>query len=449
MDLNSLNSIYFLGIGGIGMSALARYFKWQGKKVSGYDKVRSPLCMELEQEGMEIHYSDRPEDVPAGIDLVVYTPAVPKSNAVFVFLQSSGIRMLKRAEMLGVISATVPAIAIAGTHGKTTITSMIAHIFKVAGIEISAFMGGISVNYNTNFLGSENPRWVIVEADEYDRSFLHLKPHIAIISSMDADHLDIYGTTREMEESFSLFAKQVHPDGALITHQSLGKLKEIHPAQKDYGLSLPACFGLESVELTHGRYHAVLEASGEKIPFSFGIPGRHNLENAIAAFAASLLAGVPPEIVASALASYKGVKRRFEIHLQTPHKVYVDDYAHHPREIEACIRSAREFFPGRTLTGIFQPHLFSRTRDLAEGFAQALDTLDEVILLDIYPARELPIEGVDANLILKKMKNPRKQYVADHDLLSFLAQRPVDVVITMGAGDIDRFVLPLKELLQV
>ena len=448
MHTNDIHSIYFLGIGGIGMSALARYFLWQGKSVSGYDRTETSLTRTLEAEGAKIHYREEPQSIPFDIDIAVYTPAVPETNKEFVFLRKKNTRLIKRAEMLGFISSEIPTIAVGGTHGKTTVTTILAHIFKTAGAEFSAFMGGISANYNTNFIGSENPGWIIAEADEYDRSFLHLKPRIAIITSMDPDHLDVYGSFQNLEESFTKFAKNVANDGKLIVHQSLMG-KELGDAEKYYyALQAGNGFKIDDITLSDGVYNCVISWPENKHSFRFHLPGRHNLENALAAASAAITAGLPWTQIKKALESYKGVKRRFEIHLNRPDIVFVDDYAHHPSEIKACINAAREFFPGRKITGVFQPHLFSRTRDFADGFAETLEKLDEIILLPVYPARELPIEGVNSEMIFNKLKNGKKFLMDGDELMEHLKNKKPDVLITMGAGNIDQYVESIKERLE-
>ncbi|MBW6478786.1 MAG: UDP-N-acetylmuramate--L-alanine ligase [Bacteroidales bacterium] len=449
MNTDNIHSIYFLGIGGIGMSALARYFLWQGKSVSGYDRAETPLTRQLEAEGAKIHYREDPTLIPVNLDLVVYTPAVPANHSEFTILRGRQVPIFKRAEILGFISASIPTIAVAGTHGKTTVTSIIAHIFKTADIEFSAFMGGISTNYNTNFLGSKNPDWIIAEADEYDRSFLHLKPRIAIVTSMDPDHLDIYGSYEKLHESFRLFTENVSKDGNVIVHSSLEKLARNHSGRMDYALGAKADLSLSDVKLSQGKYYCKLNFRNRNYDFEFSVPGRYNLENAVAAAAASMAAGISWDFIQQALSTYRGVKRRFEIHVNRPDRVYVDDYAHHPNEIKACISAAREFFPGKKLTGIFQPHLFSRTKDFADGFAEALDQFDEAILMPVYPARELPIEGVGSELIFQKLKNKNKWLIKDRDLLKFVEDHDFEILITMGAGDIDQFVEPIKERLEL
>lgn len=449
MNINNIHSIYFLGIGGIGMSALARYFMWQGKSVAGYDRTETPLTRQLESEGAKVHYREDVTQIPLNVDLVVYTPAVPANNAEFAFLRSRNVPVFKRAEILGFISASIPTIAVAGTHGKTTVTSILAHIFKTAGMDFSAFMGGISTNYNTNFLGSENPAWIIAEADEYDRSFLHLKPQIAVVTSLDPDHLDIYGTFDNLQESFRLFTENVPAGGNVIVHRSLETLAQSHNGRLDYDLDAQADFHMNDVKLSDGRYHCKMNFRNENYDFDFSVPGRHNLENAMAAAAVSMLAGISWDVIKEALSTFKGVKRRFEIHINRPGRAYVDDYAHHPDEIIACIAAAREFFPGKKLTGIFQPHLYSRTRDFADGFAKALDLLDEVVLMPVYPARELPLEGVNSELIFHMLKSNKKLLVKDEDLLKYIENNEFEVLITMGAGNIDQFVEPIKERLEL
>ena len=431
------------------MSALARYFLWQGKSVAGYDRTETPLTRQLEVEGAKIHYREDPTEIPVDVDLVVYTPAVPANNAEFAFLRGRQTPIFKRAEVLGFISASRPTIAVAGTHGKTTVTSIIAHIFKTGDLEFSAFMGGISSNYNTNFLGSENPDWIIAEADEYDRSYLYLKPQIAIVTSVDPDHLDIYGTYENLHESFRLFAENVSADGNIIVHGSLEKLARNHTGRMDYAVNAEADFSLTNIKLSGGRYHCKMRFRDENFEFDFSVPGRHNLENATAATAACLLAGIPWDVIKEALSTYRGVKRRFEIHLNRPDRVYVDDYAHHPNEIRACISAAREFFPDKRLTGIFQPHLYSRTKDFADDFAEALDQLDEIVIMPVYPARELPMEGANSELIFHKLTSNNKWLVKDEDLLSFIEDHDFEVLITMGAGNIDQFVEPIKERLEL
>jgi UDP-N-acetylmuramate--alanine ligase len=448
MNLSSIHKIYFLGIGGIGMSALARYFVWSGKEVAGYDRTPTPLTRELESEGVSINYTDDESLIPHDVDFVVYTPAVPANSKQMQYLGASGLPMYKRAQVLGMIAEGRPLIAVAGTHGKTTVTSVLAHIFKTSGVEFMAFLGGISTNYNSNFIHTANPEWMIAEADEYDRSFLQLNPSIAVITSMDADHLDIYGSVDHLEESFRMFIGNLKSAGSLITHNNVAKLKDMIPGQQYYGLSGLPDFAVENIKITDGVYTCNLLHGKSSAPVTFGWAGRHNLENALAATAAALNAGIELNYIQSALSSFKGVKRRFEILVKNERIVYIDDYAHHPQEIKTCIHSAREMFPGKKILGIFQPHLYSRTRDLAVEFGESLDLLDKVAVMDIYPARELPIHGIDAFTVIDHIGKAEKFHLPEEGILEFVSIQDYDILITMGAGNIDRFVSPIKEILE-
>jgi UDP-N-acetylmuramate--alanine ligase len=447
MILTEAHRIYFLGIGGIGMSALARYFLWLGKDVSGYDRTVTPLTRELEAEGVKINYVDDIGNIPSQTDLVIYTPAIPANSKQLLYFQSAGLPMYKRAHVLGMISNDYKVIAIAGTHGKTTVTTILTHIFKTANARFMAFLGGISTNYSTNFVITEKPEWVIVEADEYDRSFLQLCPDIAIITSMDADHLDIYGSLGHLEESFTLFVRNLKSTGTLITHNSIDKLQGVNERQLYYGLNGQADFSAEELNVTDGIFTCNFDYQDYSFPIVFGWAGRHNIENALAASAAAICAGLNWPDIQSALSTFKGVKRRFEIHIKRLDMVYIDDYAHHPEEIRTCLESAIEMFPGKKITGIFQPHLFTRTRDFAEEFGKALDLLHRVVVMDIYPARELPIQGINAFSILDHINKAEKLHVNDQEILDFIARDDFDVLITMGAGDIDKLVTPIKEKL--
>ena len=444
------SNIYFIGIGGIGMSAIARYYHKKGLKVTGYDKTPSELTHALEAEGIEVHYEDNIDYVPKNIDetLVVYTPAIPKDMGELVYVQQAGYRVIKRSRTLGEIARGQHCLAVAGTHGKTTTSTLLAHIFADSGEGCSAFLGGISKNYDTNLLVSTNPV-IVAEADEFDRSFLQLYPDIAAITSMDADHLDIYSDIENMHASFRDFASQV--GGTVITK-----------------IGLPICES--DTEATVLRYSyddasADFYASDIKVDecgyFSFnlnypagviegckvGIPGWINVENAVAASAIALTYGLDPEKVKHALGTFQGVKRRFDIHLNTPTCSYIDDYAHHPNEISAAISSMRDIFPGRRLTAIFQPHLYTRTRDFADEFAQALSAVDKLILLDIYPAREEPIPGVTSEIIFENVTAPEKVIMVKEELMDYLKDEPIDTLITFGAGNIDRFIGPITEML--
>lgn len=449
-----MKHIYFIGIGGIGMSAIARYYHAKGYKVSGYDKTPSPLTHELEAEGIEVHYEDNTDFIPKDTEstLVVYTPAIPKDMGELVYVQENGYRVIKRSRMLGEISAGQRCMAVAGTHGKTTTSTLVSHIFTASGEGCSAFLGGISKNYGTNLLISRNDV-VVAEADEFDRSFLQLFPEIAVITSMDADHLDIYGDESHIREAFKAFASQV--SGTVIAKHGL----DITPEDTK------ATILTYSYDDTDADFHAVL-TEGDGNGFSHfdlhypggvirdcvvGIPGWVNIENAVGAAAIGLVYGLDPEKIREALASFAGVRRRFDIQLKSEKCVYIDDYAHHPREIAASLTSIRGNFPGYRLTGIFQPHLYTRTRDFAEGFSESLSHVDRLILLDIYPAREEPIPGVTSEIIFDGVTVADKVLLTKAELMDHLADLELgdkEVFMTIGAGDIDRFVPAIKKLLE-
>jgi UDP-N-acetylmuramate--alanine ligase len=448
MILNQINNIFFLGIGGIGMSALARYFLAKGVRISGYDRTPTALTNLLQKQGMQIGFKDDPYLIPEDCQMVIYTPAVPVTSNLYNAVQARQIPSFKRATVLGMISANIPTIAVAGTHGKTTISTMITHLLKTAAIEFCAFLGGISSNYNTNYIHSDNPAWMVVEADEFDRSFLHLSPHYAVISSMDADHLDIYGSSESMIESFRLFAKGVDPSGAIVLKKGLDIEDAFSGKIYHYHLSQPSDLYASKVKITSGSYKANVKGIIDIEEMILGLPGKHNLENALAAITIANLAGVDKESISQGMQSFRGVKRRFEMIVNTDDLVFIDDYAHHPEEIRACIESVREMNPGKKITGIFQPHLFSRTRDLAEGFANSLALLDKLLLLDIYPARELPLEGIDSQWLLDKVILKNKLLVTPLKLIEILKNEDVEVLLTMGAGDIDLLVKPIKEVLE-
>ena len=450
---------YFLGIGGIGMSALARYFKHYGKEVHGYDKTSTGLTRELEEEGVICHYSEdvdglkkllsvyKPEEV-----FVVYTPAVPKSHPEYIYLISNNYTIKKRSEVLGKITEQFKTIAIAGTHGKTTTTTLVTHLLKTAGVNCYSFMGGISKNYSTNLLlGDPNDKnaYVVVEADEYDRSFLTLFPQIAVITSVDADHLDIYGSKEAMHESYILFSKQVKKNGVLIVKKNVDNELKLIDKRLIYSLNLNTGYCAENVKVENGEFHYDVKSPVEAVPsVTIGLPGLHNVENSIAATAVAQALGIKADTIREALRSFQGVKRRFDYRVKTKDVVYIDDYAHHPEELKAAIGAAKQLYPDKKVTGIFQPHLFTRTRDFADGFAGSLDMLDECILLEIYPAREQPIEGVDSQMLLDKMKLKQKHLVKKENLMDFLKNRKPEVLMTMGAGDIDKFVQPIEEMLK-
>lgn len=444
MNLRELNTVYFIGVGGIGMSALARFFHKRGAEVAGYDKTATPLTKQLEQEGINVHYNDAVEQLPGSIDLVVYTPAIPKTHSELNYLKASGIPMMKRSEVLGLITQNMNALAVAGTHGKTTTSSMVAHILK-STIGTNAFVGGLMTNYNSNFIWDTNSENVVVEADEFDRSFLTLFPNKAVITSMDADHLDIYGEASQLEKSFTDFAAQVGEE--LLVKTGLNVESKTAKVLR-YAIDETADYKATNVSIANGKYQFDIEYPGGEIgAINLGLAGRHNVENAIAAFGLAHLSGIETEAIKEALESYRGVKRRFEYIVEDEENVYIDDYAHHPKELEMAISSARELFPGKKLTGVFQPHLFTRTRDFENEFAEALSTLDELILLDIYPARELPIEGVTSANLLKKISIENKELLSKQEVVDRIKKERPEVLMTLGAGDIDQLVEPIKKQL--
>ena len=455
LKFNDIKQVYFLGIGGIGMSALARYFASQGIAVSGYDRTSTELTLALENEGIAVHYHDDPALLPANLaisdSLIVYTPAVPASHKELNVLIDRGFSIHKRAEVLGIICNSRRTIAVAGTHGKTSVSTMTAHILKSSKIGCAAFMGGISKNYQTNLLlNSTGSDWMVAEADEFDRSFLHLKPELAVITSMDADHLDIYGSHEKVIESFQLFAGQIRKNGSLLLKKGLrlADNQAAHYKTFTYSITESADFCAENIELKNGFYQFDLQTPDVRIEkLVLNYPGLLNVENSVAASALALLAGVEPEDIRRALASYSGVKRRFDIHLNNGNFVLIDDYAHHPEELRATIQSVREIYRDRTLIGVFQPHLYSRTKDFAGDFAASLDLLDEVVLLDIYPARELPIKGVSSEIIFNQLKNKNKVLCTKAQLPELAGAFKPGIVIMMGAGDIDTLVEPVKEQL--
>ena len=444
------SNIYFIGIGGIGMSAIARYYHQKGLKVTGYDKTPSELTLALENEGIEVHYEDNIDFIPKDVEntLVVYTPAVPKDMGELVYVQEKGYRVIKRSRTLGEIAQGQRCLAVAGTHGKTTTSTLLAHIFQDSEEGCSAFLGGISKNHDTNLLVSEN-NTIVAEADEFDRSFLQLFPEIAVITSMDADHLDIYSDISNMHDAFKAFAGQV--SGTVITKLGLPICQEDTKAdilRYSYDDSKADFFAGNITVDECGYFTFDLHWPGGTIKdCKVGIPGWINVENAVAASAIALTYGLDPEKVKAALASFQGVKRRFDIHLNTPQCSYIDDYAHHPKEIAAAVSSMREIVPGRRLTAIFQPHLYTRTRDFADEFAQALSQVDKLILLDIYPAREEPIPGVTSEIIFSNVTIKEKVLLNKEELMDYLQNEPVDTLITFGAGNIDRYIKPITEML--
>lgn len=456
MRLDALKHVYFIGIGGIGMSAIARYFISRGIRVSGYDRTRTVLTEALENEGMAIHYTDDMNEVPADIDMVVYTPAIPADHTELCHFKASSLPLLKRSEVLGLISNDLRSVGIAGTHGKTTTSTMTAHVLKVGGIDVSAFLGGISADYNSNFIIGKSDV-VVLEADEYDRSFLRLAPFIASISSMDPDHLDIYGDRDKMiETGYKAYASRVRDNGFLIIREgllaefSVGELMAFYKrgiTVLEYGYGPGVQIRISNIGVSEGRYHFDYEGLGIMMEHvTLNIAGRHNVENATVAMTVALLMDVEEEGIRRALAGFKGIQRRFEKIIDRPDLVYIDDYAHHPGELKVAIDAARILYPDKKITGIFQPHLYSRTHDFADGFAEELDKLDEILLMDIYPARELPMEGVTSEIIYRRMKNPNVKLVTKATVMEELKQMHPEVLMTLGAGDIDTFVPKIKEL---
>jgi UDP-N-acetylmuramate--alanine ligase len=447
-DLNNIQRIYFLGIGGIGMSALARYFNLHGKVVSGYDKTPTALTAELEKEGIHITFEDTVETLDDKTDLVIFTPAIPKDHIQYNWYLQQKFTVLKRAEVLGITANQKFNISVAGSHGKTSTSSIIAHVLHSANRSIAAFLGGICINFNSNFIDGND--YAIAEADEFDRSFLHLHPSIALITSVDTDHLDIYGNLDAIKDSFRSFARNVKPDGILITNSSVPE-EILNKDVRNYRYSLfdtEADFHIKNLHVSYGEYtFDVVHPHGVFVGMKSSYGGKHNIENAVGAIAIAVCLQINEDAIRQAIATFKGVKRRFETHLRTENVVYIDDYAHHPRELDAVISAARELYPDKKLTVVFQPHLFSRTKDLCDEFAASLSKADDLILLDIYPAREKPMEGVTSKIILDKVTLPDKIMTNKDALLNILAERKSEVVLTAGAGDIDTKVAEISALL--
>ena len=436
---DSQKTYYFLGIGGIGMSALARYFHSLGYRVCGYDRTRTALTRQLEAEGMEIHYEEDINQIPKQLDLVIYTPAIPADNQEFVYLQQLGVPVKKRAVVLGEIANAKKCIAVAGSHGKTTTTGLIAHILHNSHLGCSAFLGGIAKNFNSNLVVNHDSEFVVVEADEYDRSFLQLNPLFSVITSADPDHLDIYGTHKNLLDTFATFANKTNPEGGLILKSSLDfEINENIPMARYSFDDLEAEYYTWNVRNYKGNYYFDFHTP-EKVYYDIEMIGSplYNIENAVAAMAVALKCGVTEEELRAAVKSFQGIRRRFDYRIKTPDFVFIDDYAHHPHEIETCIQSVKQLYPDKRVVGVFQPHLYSRTANFADGFAQALMPLDEIVLLDIYPAREKPIPGVTSHLILHKINKMCKYLCSKEDLCDILVALYPEVLVTMGAGDID------------
>jgi UDP-N-acetylmuramate--alanine ligase len=447
LNLNNINSIHFIGIGGIGMSNLARYFLSRGVLVSGYDRVESNLTKSLISEGASIHYLDEIQQIrnTDSLDLVVYTPAISENNQQLSYFNQSTVTLLKRAEVLGEITKGSYCVAVAGTHGKTTTSCIVAHMLEYSGVGCTAFLGGIATNYNSNFILNADTKFVVVEADEYDRSFLNLAPDIVLLTSIDADHLDVYGSEEKVQDSFQEFVNLIPTNGNLISNFGL----KIHRDSKiTYGENKNADFNVINKRLKDGEQYFDLEYGSNLIQnIQLGIHGNHNIHNAVAVFALGLELGIDKEIIKNSFATFKGVERRFEYKIKTESLIYIDDYAHHPKEIEACLNSVKELFPGKKITVVFQPHLFSRTKDFLDDFGLSLSNVDEVILLDIYPARELPIPGVNSAILLDKISCQNKILLEKKELIPELENRFLEVLLTLGAGDIDQLVLPINSML--
>ncbi|MDA3820226.1 MAG: UDP-N-acetylmuramate--L-alanine ligase [Candidatus Delongbacteria bacterium] len=448
---NDIKNIYLIGIGGIGMSALARYFLQKGKWVAGYDRTYSYLTSQLEDEGAVIHYDDGVEMIPDNIkadknSLVIYTPAIPDTNLEKRFFMQSGHRLMKRAEVLGELSRAYNTIAVAGTHGKTTISTMLAHLLQYNKNKAHAFLGGISLNYNSNYINGRESGLMVVEADEFDRSFLQLQQTSAIVTMVDADHLDIYNNKAMLTAAFNEFISKT-PQHLLIRYDTATNIN----AKSCYTYDLfneKADFYVSRFRQNGMYYRFDLHTPEAVIEnLDMGVPGRLNLENMVAAAAMAFMYGVNARDIREAVADFKGIKRRFEIVLHTRKVVYIDDYAHHPEEIKRTLHAVRTLFPGKKIAGVFQPHLYSRTRDFADGFASALETLDVCLILPIYPARELPIPGVNSDLILKKMQHDNARIITKKELPDYLKSHKPDILITLGAGDIDRLIDPIKAVL--
>lgn len=445
MNLNQIQNVYFIGIGGIGMSALARYFKYIGKQVSGYDKTPTILTNELVESGIDIHFEDSIDLIPKNYfvenTLVIITPAVPKTHVQWNYFLERNYQVKKRAEVLGIITKDTFCFAVAGTHGKTTTSSILGHILHESGADVTAFIGGIVENYDSNLIGS-GKTVTVVEADEFDRSFLHLHPDISCVTSMDADHLDIYGTSDAIKESFTEFADKVEDKKKLFV------TTELPLSGVKVGVNEGAEYDAFNVRIEDGSYvFDVKTPNGILKNFRFGLPGRHNLMNALMALAMAVNFGTPTDAIARALASFKGIRRRFSYQIRTEKLVYIDDYAHHPTEINAVHQAVRELYPGKKVLAVFQPHLFSRTKDFVNDFAKSLSQFDEVLLMDIYPARELPMEGVTSEWLLSKIDNANKKLVSKEDLIATMLKSDATIMVTVGAGDIGEMVGAIKTAL--
>lgn len=445
MNLNQIHNVYFIGIGGIGMSALARYFKNIGKNVCGYDKTATMLTNELVAEGIEIHFEDNISAIPTDFyvenTLVITTPAVPVTHSEWNYFIERNYVVKKRAEVLGIITKDTFCFAVAGTHGKTTTSSILGHILYESGEDVTAFLGGIVENYHSNLIGT-GKTITVVEADEFDRSFLHLHPNIACVTSMDADHLDIYGDASAIEDSFREFATKVADKTKMFVPKCLD-LKGMNVS-----INENSDFKVFNIRIENSAYVFDVQTPSEIIKnIAFGLPGHHNLMNALMALAMAKTFGSSTDKIVKALASFKGVQRRFSYQIKSDNRVYIDDYAHHPTEINAVHQAVRELYPDKKILAIFQPHLFSRTKDFADDFAKSLSQFDELLLMDIYPARELPMEGITSEWLLSKIENQTKKIVSKTDLISEILKSDANVIVTIGAGDIGELVPSIKKAL--
>ncbi|PWJ42394.1 UDP-N-acetylmuramate--L-alanine ligase [Sediminitomix flava] len=457
VDLKQIENVFFVGIGGIGMSALARWFNLHGKNVCGYDKTQTPLTDSLEAEGISIHFTDELSNIDQVFNdkpescLAIFTPAIPNDHSELNFFKDSRIPLLKRSEVLGLISRSLATIGVAGTHGKTTTSSMLAHILHHAGENMTAFLGGIATNYNSNLIlpsANEEQSTVVVEADEYDRSFLRLSPKMEIITSVEADHLDIYGSEAYLIDSFQMYIDKLEEGDQLIVHEKVGLRSKVDGViHQSYGEATSNDFVIKNIRIEEGQYIFDLQYGKTVIEdITMLIPGYHNVLNATAATIAALNQGLSATQIKEGLASFKGVKRRFEYWLKTDQHIYIDDYAHHPTEVEAFLSSVKNMYPKKELVAIFQPHLFSRTRDFAEEFSKSLSIADRLLLLDIYPARELPIEGVTSEMLLKNITS-KKALVSKEEALKIVEEEKPKLVVTIGAGDIDRLCPEIQKIL--
>ncbi|GAA3921855.1 UDP-N-acetylmuramate--L-alanine ligase [Chitinophaga oryziterrae] len=449
MDLNNIQRVYFVGIGGIGMSAIARFFNEKGVHVSGYDRTETGLTRQLTKEGMRIHYSEDITLIDKDVQLVVYTPAIPSIHEELKWYKANNYEVVKRSDVLQEITREMFAVTVGGTHGKTTTSTLIAHILRDSGYGCNAFLGGISANYNQNFWSSDR-NVAVIEADEYDRSFLKLHPDIAVLTAMDADHLDIYGTEEEVQDAFVQYSANIKPNGTLVARLGLQRAADLKGDNKLWYHLQDNKAGVyaANIKLEDGGYRFdVIKKDWTLHDIHLPIGGTHNIENTVAAVAVAHLLGIGDDKIKAAIADFKGIRRRFEYLIRNDYQVYIDDYAHHPEELRALISSARELFPGKKCTVIFQPHLYTRTRDFADGFAESLSLADEVLLLPIYPARELPIEGVSSEMIAAKITKVPVQVIEKENVQDWLKSHNVPLFITAGAGDIDQFREPVQEIL--